>query len=152
VTLEDLEKRMRAFEDIEEIKKLHRQYAYWLNAHQWDEMIDCFTEDALADIGQHGPHKGRKEITELFKVKIAKVNENWNSGHFVTEPIISVEGDRATGSWILYIFVFHGNKPNEPAYTWFQGRHDCEYVKINGKWKYKYIKFTAPWPEQIKLY
>lgn len=151
MTLKDLEKRMKAFEDLEEIKKLHRQYAYFLNAHQWDEMIDCFTEDAMADIGIHGPHKGRKEITELFKIKIAKKNEKWRSTHFVTQPIISVEGDKATGYWAVYIFGFIENTPSGPMYQWYQGRHDCEYVKVDGKWKFSYIKYTSPWPKQLKM-
>lgn len=150
--LNDLEKRIKAFEDLEEIKKLHRHYVFLLNAHQWDEMISLFTEDGIADIGHHGLHKGKKELSELFKVKIAKRNEKWNGGHFVTQPIISVDGDKASGYWVLYIFVFNGDTPNGPSYTWIQGRHDCEYVKVDGKWKFNYIKFTRPWPEQAKLF
>ena len=46
--IEELEKRLLVLEEIEEIKKLHRQYMWWINNNQWDEIINCFTEDATA--------------------------------------------------------------------------------------------------------
>ena len=151
MTLEELEKRITALEDIEKIKELHRQYVFWLNSQQWDEMIDCFTENAIADIGEHGLRKGREEITKLFKINIANKVAGWNGGHFVNQPVISVDGDKATGHWLLYIFIFHAQTPTGPSYKWVQGRYDCEYVKVNGKWKFSFVKFKEPWPEQLNL-
>jgi len=139
VTLEEMEKRIRVLEDIEAIKKLHREYVYALASQQWDDMLDCFADDGIADIWQWGPRKGRKEIEDLFK-------NTFNGrilpthGHFVTQPIISVDGETAEGYWILYLFL------PEPEVKWIQGRHDCTYVKVDGKWKFSYLKFTRPWP------
>ena len=140
MTLEDLEKRITVLEDIEEIKQLHRKYTYALGSQQWDDMLDCFTEDALVDIWTHGLRKGKKEIEELFKKRFATFIQPTH-GHSVFQPVISVEGDRATGYWLLYLHFA------EPSVSWIQGRHDCEYVRVNGKWKISWLKFTRPWPE-----
>jgi len=140
MTLEELEKRVQVLEDIEEIKNLHREYVFGLASQQWDDMLDCFAEDAIADIFRWGLRKGKAEIEDLFK-------NTFNGrilpthGHFAAQPVISVEGDRAKGRWILYLFFA------EPSVTWVQGRHDCEYIKVDGKWKFSYLKFTRPWPE-----
>jgi hypothetical protein len=151
MTLEELEKKVKELDDIENIKKLHRQYIYLLNSHKWEEIVNCFTDDGIADIGRHGLHKGREELSILFGIKIAKVNENWHGAHFVTQPIIFIEGDKATGYWMLYIFVFEGASSTGPIYRWLQGRHDCEYIKENGEWKIRALKYTRPWPAQVDL-
>jgi len=139
VTLEELEKRIKVLEDIEEIKKLHINYVYLLCNLQWDDMLDCFAENATLDLLDHGVRKGKKEISEVFHNVLAKMIKP-TDGHFVGQPVISVDGDKAKGYWILYLFF------SEPSVRWVQGRQDCEYVKINGKWKFSSVKFSSPWP------
>lgn len=141
MTLEEMEKRLKVLEDIESIKNLHRDYVYALASQQWDDMLDCFAEDAVADIWQWGLRRGRKEIEELFKKNFdGKILPT--HGHLVAQPVITVDGDTAGGYWILYIFFA------EPEMRWVQGRHDCKYVKVDGRWKFSYLKFTRPWPPQ----
>ena len=41
----------------------------------------------------------------LFKSEIAKVNEKWNGGHFLTQTIISTDYNKATGYWMLFVFL-----------------------------------------------
>jgi hypothetical protein len=148
--MEKILKRIEAIEDLEAIKNLHRRYLFYVNGHQWDNVLGCFTENATADIGMHGSHQGPEELEDLFKNKIAKVNEKWNGGHFVTQPIISANGATATGYWMMYICVFDAEMAAGPTLKWIQGRHDCEYVKQHGEWKIKFIKYTRPWPEPPK--
>ena len=139
MTLEELEKRIRVLEDIEEIEKLHRKYVFCLSSREWDDLLDCFAEDATADIWKHGLRRGKKEITELVYTVFDQLEKT--PGHLACQPVISVEGDRANGYWILYLF------PHREPMTWMQGRHDCTYVKINGEWKFSSVTFTRPWPE-----
>jgi len=83
--------------------------------------------------------KGKKEIGEVFHNVLAKMIKR-TDGHFVGQPVISVDGDKAKGHWLLYLFF------SEPSVRWVQGRQDCEYVKIKGKWKFSSVKFSSPWP------
>jgi len=143
VTSEELEKRVRVLEDIEAIKDMHRDYVYALISQRWDDMVECFAEDATAAIAENPPRKGKAEISKLLKDVIAK-QVSWDWGHFVTQPVIAVDGDRAKGHWILYLFF------PPPEVRWLQARYDCEYVKLDGKWKFSDLKFKAPWPEPPK--
>ena len=139
MTLEELEKRVKVLEDIEAIKKLHINYVYLLCNLQWEDMLDCFAEDATMELLDQGVRKGKKEISGVFHNVLAKMIKR-NDGHFVGQPIITVKGDKAKGHWILYLFFA------EPEVRWLQGRQDCEYVRVKGEWKFSSVKFTAPWP------
>jgi ketosteroid isomerase-like protein len=138
-SLEVLAKRVQVLEDIEEIQKLHRNYVYLMCNLQWDDMLTFFTEDATLNVQGEQPRKGKKEIADLFKNVLA-TRIKLNDGHMVAQPIISVNGDRAKGYWILYLFF------SEPSVRWMQGRQECEYVKVNGKWKFCSMQFINPWP------
>lgn len=145
MTLEELEKRLRTLEDLEAIKNLHHEYIFQLLNRQWDDIVDCFAEDGTANIAHHGLRKGKAEIATLFKERISKMNAGkWRDAHFVVQPVISIEGDKAKGYWLMYIMIADPTTGN--ALRWTQGRHDCEYVKIDGKWKFKSVKYTRPWP------
>ncbi|GAI02529.1 unnamed protein product, partial [marine sediment metagenome] len=126
-------------EDIEAIKQLHINYVYLLCNLQWEDMLECFAEDATLELLDQGVCKGKKEISGIFYNVLAKMIKR-TDGHFVGQPIISVKGDRAKGHWILYLFFA------EPEVKWLQGRQDCEYVRVGGEWKFSSVKFTAPWP------
>jgi hypothetical protein len=135
----ELEKRLRVLEDIEAIKQLHTNYVYRLCDLQWDKMLECFAEDATMELLDQGVARGKKEISHVFHNVLAE-RVTRKDGHFVGQPIISVDGDKAEGHWILYLFFA------EPEVRWLQGRQECEYVRVNGEWKFSKVKFTAPWP------
>ena len=145
MSLEDLEKRVAYLEDQLAIRNLHHEYLFQLNNKQWDDIIDSFTEDGTANIGHHGLRRGREEITELFKERIDKMNagREIRDAHNAIDPVIEIDGNRAKGHWLMYIFISNPDT-NETRIT--QGRHDCEYEKIDGKWYFKSVKYTRPWP------
>jgi len=140
MSLEELQKRIRVLEDIEAIEKLHRKYIFSLSSRAWDDLLDCFAEDSVADIGQHGFRQGKKEIRELVYEDFDKLEIT--PGHLACQPVISVAGDRASSYWILYLF------PHEKPMRWLQGKHEFEYVRIGVEWKFSKVKFTRPWPPE----
>lgn len=144
--LEEVVKRLQTLEDIEAIRALQHQYIFHLLNNQWKEMADCFTEDAYANIWRHGGHKGREAIYKLFADRIAKVNpeDRPRDAHFTVMPVINVEGDKAEGHWMLYIFV--AGPKNRVVSRYNQGRYDCEYARVNGQWKFTKLVWTNPWP------
>jgi ketosteroid isomerase-like protein len=138
------EQRLKVMEDIQAIQDLHREYVYWLNLCDWDKVIDIFTEDCSADIGRWGIRHGKESLQKLFKEDIGHNNRGaGRDGHFVTMPVISVDGDKANGHWLFYIMMTDHEKGNR----WLQGRHEVDYLKIDGKWKIRNIWF-GPWPPQ----
>jgi hypothetical protein len=144
MSLEDLEKRIRALEDAEEIKTLHREYLFYIQNLEIDKALGCFAENIVTDIGQYGVKKGKKEVSKFFREVIRENVFQSRDGHFTGQPVVFVEGNKAQGHWMFYRFVPEGKR------RFVQGRYDCEYVKENGRWKFSLIKLTRPWPAFFK--
>lgn len=147
--VEKLEKRIRTLEAIEEIQKFHLHYIYLYNNHQHEEMASCFAEDAILDTGVFAVARGKEAIAKVFRDDIPTVN-NWATAHVVVQPVITVDGDRAKGFWTMYLCFFDVLTPKGPSVRMYQALHDCEYVRVNGEWKFSSVKFICPWPEQLE--
>jgi ketosteroid isomerase-like protein len=143
--IEAMEKRLRAVEDTEAIKTLQNEYLFRVLNRQWAEIPECFADDAFIIVGPHGKCRGKEEITRLFNEVISKANAGKDrDAHFTLMPVITVEGDRGEGHWMLYIMI---SDPATGAVTrLMQGRYDCKYVKQDGKWKFSQLIWTNPWP------
>lgn len=149
-TLEELEKRIHALEDLEAIKRLKARYAQLCDAKYnsqtmtmkgeaevdsvASEIANLFTEDAVWDGGkQFGLRKGRKEIYEGFKGAAFKF-----AVHYFVMPYITLDGNKARGRW--YLWQAATLRDNTPV--WMSGFEDDEYVKVNGQWLQSHMKVT----------
>jgi ketosteroid isomerase-like protein len=137
--LKDLEKRVRVTEDIQEIHQLQRRYVNALICTEWDDCADCFAEDAKIDVYLHDPVKGKAAITKWFKEELS-VTHAGKEGDIVVHPIISVDGDKAKGKWLLYMMYAYPRTGQ--SLFWVQGFYDMEYVRENGTWKISLMKWT----------
>ena len=147
--IDKLEKRIKTLEDIDDIQKFHLNYIYLYNNHQHEEMASCFAEDAVLDTGVFAVARGKEEITRVFREDIPTVN-NWATAHVVVQPVITVNGNSARGTWTMFLYFFDVDTPKGPGLRAYQALHDCEYVKVNGEWKYSSVKFICPWPAQLE--
>ena len=137
MSLEDLERRVQALEDLEAIRKLHQNYINLMDNLQYEQVLDLFTEDAAVEIRNFGVKKGRKEMSEIYLGVLAKNRGNIRyDGHLAVEPDIEVNGSTARGTWLIYMLF------SKPSLQWVQGKNDCEYRKEGGKWKISRLKFT----------
>ena len=154
--LKELEKRVKRLEDIEEIKQLHIRYVNSLTQCRWDDVLDCFSENGATDFPEFGVSRGKAAVAKVFKEGIA-LEHIGEEATYCIHPIISVEGDKAKGSWLLYI---HGVLPHQPRQfppelaarvaetfgeglpDWVQGYYEMEYVRENGKWKISLLKWS----------
>jgi hypothetical protein len=145
VELEEIKQRLEYLEDLEAIKQLQTAYVNCLTFAKWDELLDCFDDDITLDTGQGSGQGnitvGKDRLGKLFKEKMSQIHVG-KEGNFLVQPVISVNGDRATGNWLIYMMNVHEIKTNQWL-NWVQGIYDCEYVRINGKWKIRYIKWRA---------
>lgn len=147
MSLEELEKRVKAIEDLEEIKKLHQNYINLMDNLQYEKVLDLFTEDATAEIRNSGVKRGRKELAEIYLDVLAKKRGTSRyEGHMAIEPDITVSGDTAKGTWLIYMLF------SKPTIQWVQGKNECEYRKENGKWKISKLKFTRTLASDPSLY
>jgi hypothetical protein len=149
MTTSELEKRIQGLEDIEEIKQLQVRYVNCVITNKWDELVDCFSKDGSFS-AHAGDAKGKEAIKKLFLEDIS-LNHIGLEGLFAVHPIIKVDGDKAEGSWLLYIQFALPRKlkfkiqqlPTNDAPDWLQGYYDMKYVKEDGKWKISYLKYRT---------
>ena len=137
--LKKLEDRVKVTEDIQEIHQLQRRYVNALMCTEWEDAVDCFSEDAMIDVFLHEPVSGKKAIEKWFKEELSKTHAG-KEGDVCIHPIISVEGDRATGKWLLYIMYFYPRTGQ--SLFWVQGFYNMEYIREKGEWKISVMNWT----------
>lgn len=93
----DLDDRIRRLEDLEALRELKYRYAtYCDDGYDADRLAPLFTADAVWDGGVLGRFVGREAIRAFF-VQCSKIVPF--AIHQVTNPILEIDGDRATGRW-----------------------------------------------------
>ena len=135
---QDLERRIKMLEDIEEIKRLkHRYCAYCDDSYDADGIASLFTEDAVWDGGMRGKNEGREAIRSFFQNAPQRLPF---AIHMVLNPIIEVNGDTAKGTWYLFqpCTWADGNRA-----MWGSARYDEDYVRVNGHWMFQNLKLTS---------
>jgi hypothetical protein len=138
-----IEERLRALEDREEIIKLKARYVNYndggwngpTHAHP-DEVADMFVENGIWDgTPTAGYAKGREQIRQLFRnfaVMPFIV-------HYVSNPLIEVDGDRAAGHWHALVTA---TLPDGSA-MWILGIYDERYVRTEEGWKFETLRFIS---------
>jgi uncharacterized protein (TIGR02246 family) len=145
-SMKTIEERLRVLEDIEEIRKLKARYAAACDDnYDADAIAALFTEDALWDGGSLGKADGRDAIRKFF----SRAAEFFPFAiHNVMNPIIEVEGDRATAQWYLLqpATMAKGNQA-----VWLAAVYHDEYVRHDGRWMFKKLSvkphFLTPYEE-----
>ena len=65
--LDALERQVTLLEDIQEIENLQRIYGYYFDSHQYDKVVDLFSENAVsAEIESHGVFNGKEGIRRFY--------------------------------------------------------------------------------------
>ncbi len=135
---QDLERRIRALEDIEAIKRLKYRYADACDrGYDADALADLFTEDAVWDGGLFGRYEGREAIRQFFR---GVSSEIVFALHYMMNPIIDVDGDEARGAWYLFqtCTFADGNTA-----IWGAARYDEEYRRVDGGWKFSRLNLIS---------
>ena len=146
MSLADLEKRIQAIEDLEEIKRLHQTYINLMDNLQYEQVLNLFTDDATVEVRRSGVKRGRKELSEIYHSLAQTRGSIRYDAHIAVEPDIKVNGDTAQGTWLIYMLF------SKPSIQWVQGRNDCEYRKEQGKWKISRLKFIRTLASDPALY
>jgi hypothetical protein len=138
--LTELARKVQMLEDIEAIKLLKHQYcAYCDDSYNPDGIAGLFVENGVWDGGDFGRCDGRDEIRKFFK-KAPKVLSL--AAHQVMNPMIKVDGDRATGEWKLFQPCTVEGKSG-PRAMWLAANYHDEYLRTSSGWKFQSLKVEA---------
>ncbi len=134
----ELEKQIKVLKDVEDIKKLTFRYGYYLDELRTDDLVELFSNDAILDLRPILPDTidGREAISRYYVE-----NKSVMTRHQFMNPIIDVNGDKATGIWYLFGPATFGSPDGDTA-IWMQGRYDVEYSREGKDWKISLFKYT----------
>ncbi len=131
-------------EDIEEIKRLKYKYMRGIDCKLWDELEECFIEEATAAYsGGKWSYQGRDAILKFLRESMGA--PSFHSSHRVHHPEIDFTSETtATGTWALEDVVIETKLNFTLRGAAF---YSDEYVKIDGEWKIKSTGYQRTFEE-----
>lgn len=118
---------------LEEIRRLKARYLRCLDLKLWDEMAGTLTADAHARYGTPSYGKpltfeSREAIVEFFR---NAVGPGVTTVHFAGQPEIDVDGDTATGTWLMRDKVI---VPEHRVIIEGAAYYEDTYRRVDGVW------------------
>jgi ketosteroid isomerase-like protein len=129
VTDQSIEQRLAALEDIHAIETLKSRYLRACDRKQPEAVRACFTDDAVIDYEGFPLFTDPDAFVEIFR--------QWGcvpnivDMHHGQNPIIELEGDRATGAFDLYFFQIDTATGRQ---TQLAVNYDDEFVRQDDRW------------------
>ena len=124
---------LRRGEILEEIKRLKYRYLRCIDCKRWDDLPECFAEDAVTSYagGQYS-FEGRDNIITFLKEALPATMITM---HQCFHPEIEITSDTtAKGLWALHDYVIELNENTSlRGYAYYED----EYINVDGQWKIK---------------
>lgn len=131
----ELQQTIQRLADIEDIKQLKARYASACDDnYNPDKLATLFAEDATWDGSILGYAEGREGIREFFAAASSLVPF---AVHQVSNPLIEIDGNRATGQWFLWQPMVFGEQA-----VWLSAVYEDQYVRVDGQWFYQHLKLN----------
>src|SRR5208337_1883904 len=119
-------------EDREQIRDLYTRYALTLDSGQYDDWVDCFTDDGVFESPRFGRHTGReglRKFTSLYDESLGGAQVR----HVVTTVHFKIEGDRAVGGCYLTYYHSKNGKTQLAAI----GHYEDKLRKAADSWRFE---------------
>lgn len=138
-TLQAQVARLTAIEDIKQLKATYAEYCD--KGYNPDGIAGLFVEDGVWDGGPgFGRYEGRAKIHAFF----SQISDNIVlAAHLSMNPIIAVDGDKATGRWRLLCPSTVKKESGESVACWILAEYDEEYEKHDGRWMYRTLNVNV---------
>lgn len=121
--------------DLEQIKQLkHRYCAFCDEGYDPDGIAALFVEDGVWDGGPFGCHNGRAAIHAFFKGVSQQISF---ANHYVTNPVIEIAGDTASGRWDLWQPMVTAPGPQA---AWLVAKYRDTYVRRANGWMFQRLE------------
>jgi ketosteroid isomerase-like protein len=131
---DDVHARLGRLEDAAQIRQLTQEYRRLLDARDLDGYGRLFADDGEW-LGGTGYGQTPAGITAMLNERLpARSSDGPTAWHLVTEPEISLDGDRATGT-VTWTWV--GRADAGTPVIRLLGHYQDSYVRERGRWRYQ---------------
>jgi SnoaL-like domain len=154
-----LEHRVGTLEDVNDIRKLHYAYGYYIDYNRPDETTKLFAKDG-AVVFLSGEYRGHEGIYRLYGTWFQEFFTQSQPGpvygflldHFQMQDIITVAPDRSSAKGRFRAILMGGNhetrayKPEGLPQQFYEvGIYENDYVREDGVWKIKRLDYMMQW-------
>lgn len=119
--------------DRRAILECKHAYCYALDAADADRLVDVFTPDGAIDVSVYGTATGPADLREFVEWVDESVD---HAAHLVANPVVSVDGDEASGTWYYIVVLRHSGGEVEFG----QGRYEDDFRRVDGEWKLETVR------------
>lgn len=119
-------------EDLEAIRRLTYQYAFYNDTFQIDALVALFVEDGVFDLSGAGlrRYEGHDGIRHFFQREQQAMSHLM---HVTTNHLVELDGDQATGTvYFLGIGVSRDGRESQA-----RGYYDDRYVRTVDGWRFR---------------
>ena len=136
----DLAARAQRLADEQDVENLQKIYGYYYDRRMWDEVADLFADDGTIEMAQRGVYVGKPRVREFLNLlgpvglKDGELND-----HVQLQVVVHVAPDgrsakaRSRELNMTGVFESHGE--------WSEGIYENTFVKDNGVWKIKDLRY-----------
>lgn len=100
-----------------------------------EALRNVFLADAVGDYG-YDPLRGAEALTDFLCNAIAE-NSQWRI-HMLHTPLITIEGDGATGDWTVMVYL---KRPGDGAVDMILGRYSDTFRRTAEGWRIARLRF-----------
>ncbi|MFC6719813.1 nuclear transport factor 2 family protein [Natrialbaceae archaeon GCM10025810] len=109
------------------IQDLRYRYCYLIDDVDLDVLPELFTEDVSLDYGGMGTYEGHEGVAAFADFVESELER---TTHLVTNSLIDVDGDRATGRHYVISSITYADGTG----GWRIGQYVDEYRCVDGEW------------------
>lgn len=123
---------MANIDDWRELHDLYARYAAAIDEGRYEEWVALFTKDGVFASPRFGRHAGRdglRRFTAVYKESLGGARVR----HMISNVLVEIDGDRASGSCALSYFHTQGGKSELAALGGYRDRMR----KVDGRWRFE---------------
>ena len=139
-----LEQRVQRMEDESTIRRMLIEYGAFLDAKDYHSYASLFAEDGVWQ-GGFGTFTGPTAIEAMLAANLGAPEPgfvNKANFHMLTNPLITLDGDRAH---VESKYLFWTASPDHRPTPALAGRYVDEFVRVGGAWRCRRWRSSA-WP------
>lgn len=133
-------------DDWVKLTNVWNSYALGVDRPDFEAMAELFTEDAIWADGElefHGRTAIRAGVEEAVRSRATREEIDFPLKHVMSNPIINIDGDEATGRWYLTVMKMFG-AVGDPAVAML-GDYKTKFVRHGDNWLIERVDYFNRW-------